>query len=69
MAFYFYPNTKNLIKLVFYPITGGITMELVKDFCYVVKEGIVCVEVFSITENRWKYVTADYFEKHCKLMK
>ncbi len=44
-------------------------MELVKDFCYVVKEGIVCVEIFSITENRWKYVTADYFEKHCKLMK
>ncbi len=51
------------------PITGGITMELVKDFCYVVKEGIVCVEVFSITENRWKYVTVNYFEKHCKLMK
>ena len=51
------------------PITGGITMELVKDFCYVVKEGIVCVEVFSITENRWKYITVDYFEKHCKLMK
>jgi len=46
-----------------------VTMELVKDFSYVVKEGIVCVQLFSITENRWKYVTVDYFEKHCKLMK
>jgi len=43
-------------------------MELIKEFSYLVKEGIVCVEVFSITENRWKYVTTDYFEKHCKLM-
>ena len=49
-------------------LTGGITMELIKEFCYVVKQGIVCVEVFSMTENRWKYVSTDYFEKHCKLM-
>ena len=45
------------------------TKELVKEFAYVVKDGIVCVNIFSITENRWKYVTPEYFEKHCKLMK
>lgn len=41
--------------------------ELIKDFSYVVKEGMVCVMVFSITYNIWKYVTCEYFEKKCQL--
>jgi len=42
--------------------------ELVKEFAYVVKDDKVCVDIFSITENRWKYVTPKYFEKHCILL-
>jgi len=42
-------------------------MEKIKDFTYCVKEGMVVVNVYSLTYNIWKYVTTEYFEKRCIL--
>ena len=42
-------------------------MEKIKDWSYVVKEGMVVVMVYSLDWNMWKYVTTNYFEKNCIL--
>jgi hypothetical protein len=41
-------------------------MEFISDYSFVVKGGAVVVQIYSLRDKAWKYVTPLYFKYMCR---